>query len=175
MCAFNAFFPISLCSVVLYAHICVVTMLVTYYSLCTQLTYTIKRRDLKSAYRDSSSQLIEKRCSEIESETRGLRTSIQVQWKPEEVEFHIAGLEEGVTGALHLIQEEFEVCDYLFALCITKNVLRHGDSINISLYIHRNKQVLPTNLSQLHWLILMNRRTPRQSVNSPLPCLQRKH
>ena len=85
-----------------------------YYSLCIQLTYTIKRRDLKSAYRDSSSQLVEKRCSEMESETHGLRTSIHVQWKPEEVEFHIAGLEEGVTRALHLIQEEFEVCDHFF-------------------------------------------------------------
>ena len=63
---------------------------------------------------DSGPQLVQKYCSEIELKTCEFKISIQVQWKPEEVEFHIAGLEEGVTRALHAIQEEFEVCDNFY-------------------------------------------------------------
>ena len=61
-------------------------------------------------YRDSGPQLVQKHCSEIESKSH--HVSIEVQWKPEEVEFHIAGLEEGVTRAIHLIQERYEVCGH---------------------------------------------------------------
>ena len=64
--------------------------------------------------KDSGPQLVKIHCSEIELKTREFEISIQVEWKPEEVEFHIAGLEEGVTRALHAIQEEFEVCDNFY-------------------------------------------------------------
>ena len=64
-------------------------------------------------YGDYESQLVQKHCREIESKTF---TSIQVQRQADEVEFHIAGLEEGVTRALHTIQEEFEVCDHMDSL-----------------------------------------------------------
>ena len=69
--------------------------------------------------KNSGPQLVQIHYSEIELKTHEFKISIQVQWKPEEVEFHIAGLEEGVTRALHAIQEEFEVCDnfYQNTLC----------------------------------------------------------
>ena len=49
------------------------------------------------------------RCEELESELHGLETSIGVEWRPEGVEFNIAGLEEGVATALHLVKQEFQV------------------------------------------------------------------
>ena len=66
-----------------------------------QLTYTIRHHDLKPAYRDSGSQLMQQYCSEVETKTS---ISIQMQWKADEVEFNITGLEEGVATALEELQ-----------------------------------------------------------------------
>ena len=45
---------------------------------------------------------------------RYVQNSIQFEWRSDVVEFHVAGPEEEVTRALHLIKEEFKVC---FPLC----------------------------------------------------------
>ena len=45
-------------------------------------------------------------CSEVETRTS---VSIQMEWKSDEVEFNISGLEEGVATALQLIKEELKV------------------------------------------------------------------
>jgi hypothetical protein len=70
-----------------------------------QLAYTIRQCDLKPVYKDSGPQLIQNHCSGIESKTQ---TSIQFEQRSVVVEFHVAGLEEDVARAMHLIQEEFE-------------------------------------------------------------------
>ena len=75
-------------------------------SLLIQLTYSIRRCDLKQVYRGCGTLLM-RHCKEIESETK---TLIQCHWGSEMVDFHIAGLEEDVTRARLLIREEFEVC-----------------------------------------------------------------
>ena len=77
-----------------------------------QLTYTIRQSDLKPVYREAGLQLVKTKCEELESELYGLETSIGVEWRPEAVEFNIAGLEEGVATALRLVKQEFQVlCD----------------------------------------------------------------
>ena len=72
-----------------------------------QLSYTIKRRDLKPIYRNSGPQLVRKYCEEIEAKTRSAKINIHMEWKPDEVHFDIAGLQEGVTRAMHFIRKEF--------------------------------------------------------------------
>ena len=50
---------------------------------------------------------MQKYCKEIESKTKSARVNIYTQWNPEVVEFHIAGLEEGIRRAVELIKKEF--------------------------------------------------------------------
>lgn len=58
-------------------------------------------------YRASGPQLVQKYCKEIESKTKSARVNIYIQWNPEVVNFHIAGLEEGIRRAVEQIREEF--------------------------------------------------------------------
>ena len=79
--------------------------------------YAITQSHLKPIYRESGPHLVQKYCNEIESISQ---TSIQLQWKSSIVKFHIAGLEEGVTRAMSVIREKFEVC---YSLCYTVLVI----------------------------------------------------
>lgn len=66
---------------------------------------------------------MQKYCKEIESKTKSARLSIYIQWDPEAVNFHIAGLEEGIKRAVELIREEFlpqEVYKFTWYYCAIK-------------------------------------------------------
>ena len=76
------------------------------------MTYSIRLSDLKSEYREP--ELVKTKCNEIESRMQEKDISIQVEWKPWDVEFYISGLEEGVTNTLHCIQHEFQVTTYYY-------------------------------------------------------------
>ena len=64
-------------------------------------------------YKDADSELFDKCCKNIESETQGNEVVVECQWNSDELSFHIAGFEEGVTLAIHLIQSEFEAYDLM--------------------------------------------------------------
>ena len=75
--------------------------------LFLQLIYTIRRCDLKPMYRESGSQLVQEHCYEIETRAmtqNNMLLSIQLQWKSDEIEFNIAGIDVGVATALQLIK-----------------------------------------------------------------------
>ena len=78
------------------------------------MTYSIRHSDLKPEYREP--ELVKTKCNEIESRMQEKDISIQVEWKPWDVEFYILGLEEGVTNTLHCIQHEFQVTIYYYIL-----------------------------------------------------------
>ena len=48
-----------------------------------------------------------KYCDEIELKTSNANICIEIQWEPVEVDFHVVGLEKGVTTAMNYIQKEF--------------------------------------------------------------------
>ena len=65
-------------------------------------------------YKDTDlSELFDKWCKNIESETQGIEVVVECQWNLYELSFHIAGFEEGVAIAIHLIQSEFEAYDLM--------------------------------------------------------------
>ena len=88
------------------------------------MTYSIRLSDLKPEYREP--ELVKTKCNEIESRMPEQDISIQVEWKPWDVEFYISGLEEGVTNALHYIQHEFQVLLYTDYISIDQkmNIIR---------------------------------------------------
>ena len=61
-------------------------------------------------YKDADSELFDKCCKNIESETQGNEVVVECQWNSDELSFHIAGFEEGVAIA---IQSEFEAYDLM--------------------------------------------------------------
>ena len=98
-----------------------------------QLDYTIRRCDLKPVHNDAGPQLIQNHCSEIESKTQ---TSIQFEQRSNVVEFHIAGLEEDVTRAMHLIREEFKVSYSSCVVTLADTVACLMQKLYNCLYIH---------------------------------------
>ena len=91
-----------------------------------QLTYTIKQFDLKPLYKQYGPQLVKTTCMKVESDMLGQEISIGMEWMSHEVEFHIAGLEEGVVAALQIIKQEFQVCIILY--CMISGLHHDGGS-----------------------------------------------
>ena len=92
---------------------------------------------------------MEKYCEEIEFKTRSAKIGIHIQWKSDEVNFHVAGLQEGVTKAMQFIQKEFlppEV-NVLLLHHIHKHVLLTAQRVQVhGLYCLYGLSVFPSYL-----------------------------
>ena len=72
-----------------------------------QVSYVVKYHDLKIM----DGPVMVRQCrDDIEAQTRDHQVTIEYQWLPHGLEFHIAGLEDGVATALLLIQKELVRC-----------------------------------------------------------------